>query len=322
MENIKNFCELTRAYSLPMIIATLCVILSYAHYSQNFTIFNFILLVIALCVLHLGANLFDDYIDIKNKQKEGFELNNINFANERKAILIRNGVFSLEKVQLILCIMFASVCTIGLYFTIVAGWQILIFALLGAGLILFYPFSAKYYLSEIVVGLAFGPVAIMGGYFALTGGFDSNLLLLSSTIFITTIILLHTHSIMDWEFDIKEGKNTLALLCKTKPRAIVMLKWMIIISYTIIVFGIFNLNFNPNMMYVFLTLPIATKLQKSIKDYINIKDVKFIPRWYYGPFENWDKIKENKIDFFMYRFYLARNFALFFAIFASIGAVL
>ena len=127
---------------------------------------------------------------------------------------------------------------------------------------------------------------------------------------------------MDWEFDIKEGKNTLALLCKTKPRAIVMLKWMIITSYTIIVFGIFNLNFNPNMMYVFLTLPIATKLQKSIKDYINIKDVKFIPRWYYGPFENWDKIKENKIDFFMYRFYLARNFALFFAIFASIGAVL
>ena len=126
---------------------------------------------------------------------------------------------------------------------------------------------------------------------------------------------------MDWEYDEKEERKTLALLCKTKPNALKALHWMIILSYLIIIFGILNLNFNPHMTYVFLTLPMATKLQSSMEDYINIKDVKFIPKWYYGFFENWEKIKEKRLDFFMYRFYLARNFAFFFALFASIGAV-
>ena len=38
--------------------------------------------------------------------------------------------------------------------------------------------------------------------------------------------------------------------------------------------------------------------------------------------ENWEEIKEQKIDFFMFRFYLARNYAFYFALFASIGAIL
>ncbi len=75
------------------------------------------------------------------------------------------------------------------------------------------------------------------------------------------------------------------------------------------------------MFYVFLTLPIATKLLKSMKDYINIKDVKFIPIWYWGLFENWEKIEKSGMAFYMFRFYLARNFAFLFAVFAAIGIV-
>ena len=80
--------------------------------------------------------------------------------------------------------------------------------------------------------------------------------------------------------------------------------------------------YNPKTLYVFLTLPVATKLIESIKDYVNVKDIKFEPRWYWGFFENWKEIKERKLDYFMFRFYLARNFAFFFALFASIGAMI
>ena len=80
-------------------------------------------------------------------------------------------------------------------------------------------------------------------------------------------------------------------------------------------------EFNPKMLYVFLTLPIATKLLESMKDYINIKDVKFETRWYWGMFENWEQINKLNIAFYMFRFYLARNFLFFFAIFAAIGIV-
>ncbi len=321
-KTILNFLELTRAYSLTVTLASCVVILSYAHYSEFFSWINFIIMTIALFIIHMGANLFDDYIDVKKKLKEGIELNNINFSSfTPKARLITNGTYSLEQVESILKILFTIGILTGVYFTMISGLWVLLFVILGGLLCLFYPISSKYYLAEIIIGLIYGPLIIMGGYFALCGEFNANLALFSTAIFFSTIVLLHTHNIMDWEFDIKENKKTLAILCKTKQKAIEALKYMIIAAYAIIVIGVINLNFNPNMLYVFLTLPIATKLLESIKDYINIKDVKFEPKWYLGFFENWKEIKSERIDFFMFRFYLARNFSLFFAIFASIGVV-
>ena len=320
---LTNFAELTRMYALPMTFASLVVILSYSHYSENFSWLNFILLALALCLVHLGGNLFDDYIDVKRKINQGIEKKDISFFSfVPKARLILNDTFSFREVEIILGVMFLISLIIGLYFIFNSGWQIVLFILFGGLLTLFYPISSKYYLSEIIIGLIYGPLMICGGYFALTKEFSGNLLLLSFAIFFSTLVLLHTHNLMDWEFDQKEGKNTLCVLSKTKSRAIEVLKGLMIVAYFIIFLGVLSSKFNPYMLYVFLTLPIATKLLESLKDYINIKDVEFMPKWYYGVFENWDKIKENKIDFFMYRFYLARNFALFFAIFASIGAIL
>lgn len=318
----KDFMELVRCYSLNMVLASCFIILSYAYYSEKFSFLNFILLTLALCFVQMGANLFDCYIDVKAKLKQGYSFENMRFSTERKARLIRNGTFSLKQVEIILCILFLCAILIGLYFAFITGWKVLLFALFGGILTLLYPISGKYYLAEAIVGIIFGPLAIMGGYYALTGDFNVNLFLLSWAIFFTTIILLHTHNIMDWEFDIKEGKNTLAILSGSKQNAISALRLMIISAYAVVVIGVLGQYFNPKMLYVFLTLPIAVKLLESIKDYINIKDIKFVPRWYWGFFENWNDIKEKRIDFFMFRFYLARNFAFFFALFAAIGAVI
>lgn len=322
ISKIKNFIELTRAYSIAMTLASCLIIFSYAFYSEKFSFFNFLLLVAAVVSVHLGANLFDCYIDVKNELKKGFALENMTFPNAKKASLIRNKTYTLGKVKYIIFNLFTISILLGVYFTVISGWQILLFALLGGILCLFYPVSSKYYLSEIILGLMFGPLLIMGGYFALTGEFNFNLFLLSWTIFFTTIILAHTHNIMDWEFDIENNKNTLAILSGNKINAIKVLKSMIIFTYSIVAIGVLTLNFNPKMLYVFLTLPIATKLLESIEDYINIKDVKFEPRWYWGMFENWKTIQEQKIDFFMFRFYLARNFSFFFALFAALGAMI
>lgn len=323
MSFIKNFIELTRAYTIQMVLASCFIIFAFSQYSPRFTFLNFILLVIALCCVQMGANLFDDYIDIKKQLKKGIELKNIHFECFRpKARLIINGTYSLKQVERILNILFSIAAGIGICFSIFSGWKILIFMLLGAVLTLFYPISSRYHLSEIVVGLVFGPLVIMGGYYALTKSFDGNLFFLSFAIFFSTLVLLHTHNIMDWEFDIKNNKNTLCILSKTKENAVKVLFGFICASYGVIVLGVMLGLLNPKMFYVFLTLPIATKLLESIKDYINIKDVKFEPRWYYGMFENWKAIKEAHLDFFMYRFYLARNFSFFFALFAALGVMI
>ena len=230
--------ELTRFYSLNMTLASCFVIFSYAYYSEKFSFLNFILLVLALGFIHLGGNLFDCYIDVRTKLKQGYSLENMQFPNEKKALLIRNGSFSLKQVEIILTILFTTGISIGLYFAFLVGWKVLLFALFSGILILLYPISSKYCLAEIIIGLIFGPLMIMGGYYALTGDFNPNLFLLSGAMFITTIILLHTHNIMDWEFDIQNNKNTLAILLGSKKKAITALKWMIILTYYIIVFGV------------------------------------------------------------------------------------
>lgn len=322
IKQISNFAKLTRAYSLGAVLGTCCIIFSYAFYCEKFNFTDFILLVVALCCIQLGANLFDDYIDVKLKMKDGTALQDINFDGfAPKAELIRNGTYSFSMVRIILVALFTIAVLTGFYFTLLSGWKILLFILAGGLLIMFYPVSSKYYLSEAIVGLAFGPLMITGGYYALCKGCNTSLFLLSWAIFFSTLVLLHTHHLMDWEFDVKAGKKTLCILSGDKPRAISALRGMIIASYMIVVIGVLASLFNPKMLYVFLTLPIATKLISSMKEYICIKDVKFEPRWYWGIFENWKEIQNNRIDFFMFRFYLARNFSFFFALFATIGAM-
>lgn len=321
---LAQFAELTRAYALPVTFASLAVIFAYSFYDAKFTFLNFILLSIALCCVHLGANLFDDYIDVKRKLKQA----NNNLCDVRfysyipKARLILNGTYGFSKIERILNILFSVAIGIGVCFIIFAGWKVLIFMLLGAVLTLLYPISSKFYLAEIIIGLIYGPLMINGGYYALTSNFNSGLLILSFAVFFATLVLLHAHNLMDWEFDLKENKNTLCILLKNKQKALSALKWLIIAAYAIIFIGVIMLQFSPHTLYVFLTLPIAVKLLDSMKSYINIENVEFKPKWYLGFFENWSAIKENKIDFFMYRFYLARNFAFFFALFAAVGSTM
>ena len=319
---IKNFLELTRGYAIAMTLASCMVIWSFAHYSYYFTWSNFIILIIALCLVHMAGNLFDDYIDVKEKIKEGFSLENITFDTYTpKARLIRNKTFSLRRVEIILLILCLLATAAGIYFTYFAGLKVLLFMISGGILLLYYPFSSKHGTSEMVIGLIYGPLMIMGGNYALTKSFDLNLLILSIAIFFSTLVLLHADNIMDWEFDIKNNKKTLAILSGTKLKAIDMLETIIYISYGIIVFGVIFQILNPFSLYVFLTLPIATKLITSLKEYIDVKDVKFQTKWYWGMFENWEEIKNNNTEFYMFRFYLARNYAFWFAFFIMLGTI-
>ena len=322
MNSLKNFIELTRGYALLMTFASTMVIWAFAHFGYYYSFYNFVLLFVALCFVHMGGNLFDDYIDVKLKLKEGYTLENMSFDTFLpKARLIRNSTYSLSQVRTILFTLFLCAGLIGLYFAYMSGWQVLIFMLIGGILLLFYPISAKYKVSELIIGLIYGPLMIMGGFFALTRTFDENLFILSIAIFFSTLVLLHTDNIMDWEFDVKNNKKTLAILSGSKKRAINILEIIIILTYGIIVLGVFFQRLNPYSLYVFLTMPIAVKLLSSIREYVDIKDVELEPRWYWGFFENWKEIKENNSAFYMFRFYLARNYAFWFALFLTIGTI-
>lgn len=323
MEKIKkkiaDFIELTRAYSVPMCVAPWFLALMWSQiYFPSYK--NIFLSLFGIICVHLGANLLDDYIDVTQELKSGTKLDEIDFgAINNKARLILNGTFSLKSVVRITAILFAIAMLIGIYYTITCDIRVAFIVLLTGILCVLYPFATKFYLGEFIVGLIFGPLLMSGTFLVLSGLLSVRILIFSISVGLLTAVLLHAHALMDWEYDCKRGKNTLCRLSDSKQNAIIVLKVLIALAYTNVVIFVMTGYLNPNCLYVFLTLPIAVELIKSLKDYINIKDVKFIPKWWMGPMEDWKKIQNGGMAFFMYRFYLARNLCFMFCIIAGIA---
>ncbi len=327
-ENKKaEFIELTRGYTLltsaaPWFIAAACASVSSHFYSDvKIKLFTTFLSFIAIICVHLGVNLLDDYMDVKKKLKENIPLDKIHFEDKvrNKAGLIINGTYSLKQVRNILFILFGIGILAGIYFTTLYGWIIPAFAITAGVLSLLYPISSKFYASELIVGLIFGPLLIMGTYTALTGLYLHKLFIMSIAVGLMIIVLLHAHNIMDFDFDKKTGKNTLCTLIGSKKGALIALAIEILIAYLIIIYLAITKQFSPWILSsVILTLPLSIKLITSLNDYNNVKDLKFIPKWYFGSMENWDKIEEAHLEYFMYRFYLARNLGYFFCIILAV----
>ena len=174
---------------------------------------------------------------------------------------------------------------IGVYFISQRGFTILSYMIIALILCTFYPISSRYGLSELTLGAIFGPLLINASYFALTGQFDPKVFFFSIASGVITSILLTAHSLMDYEYDVEIGKKTIPVIFK-----------------------------NKNLTVILCTIPVGYKLIMSLYDYIEIKNVQFIPKWYYGIMENFEEIKKEGFAYFMFRFYLARNLGIIFNI--------
>ena len=323
MEKINNkitdFFELTRAYSLLMSLAPWFLVLMWLQ-KFSLSVLDVLLSFFGVICVHLGTNLLDDFLDVKRELNKGKDFCTIDFGNiDNKARLILNGTFSLSDVKKIIAVLYLIAVIIGVYYTIKVGISIPLITIVAALLCATYPVSSKYYLDELSVALIFGPLLMSGASLALSGRLQTNILFMSVSVGLLTAVLLHTHAIMDWEYDERAQKNTFCRLFKDKDNAILALKIMIILAYANVVICVNCGVMHKNALYVFLTLPVAVELIKSIKDYVKIKDVKFIPKWYLGPMEDWDRVQKNKMEFFMYRFYLARNLGFLFCFFAALA---
>ena len=318
-----QFIELTRGYTLltsaaPWFVAAAAASVSAHFYSDiKLKLFTTFLSFIAIMCVHLGVNLLDDYIDIKKQMKNGTPLSEIKFEDKvrNKAGLIIDGTYSLKDVKVILGILFGFGILSGIYFTLLYGWIIPFYAIVSGILCLLYPISSRFYLSETIVGTIFGPLLIMGTYTALTGLYLHKLFIMSIAVGLIIVVLLSTHNIMDYDYDKKAGKRTLSTLTGSKKGALILLAGEILIAYLIIIYLALSKQF-PYwiLLSILLTAPLSIKLIISLNDYNNMKNLKFIPKWYLGPMENWDIIQKAGIEYFMYRFYIARNLGFIFCI--------
>jgi len=306
--------------------ATLAVFMAYNH--ENFSFFYAILAVLGVVFAHLGMNLFDDYFDYENQ--------NIQIHNELtdNKIIFRAGkcdylitkkattrqLFFVASIFLFIALAFGTAIFLH------RGNVILYLTLIGGAFGLSYsakPFYLSYRgLGEIIVGIMFGFLLMTGVFYAACGKYTSAIGIISVSVGLLVTNILFTHSIMDYQPDKHTGKKTLAVLIRSKKAMFLVSCLLNFAPFLLVGCGIMAHYLSFWYLLTFLSLPLAVYLIYLMSMFFRNPKQKITTKWWFGIMENWDKITQSGIDWFMIRWYLARNLTVFFCAFAILATLL
>jgi 1,4-dihydroxy-2-naphthoate octaprenyltransferase len=156
--------------------------------------------------LHIGTNVINEIYDVRH----GID----SITSPRMSMAILKGRISERGAFLIAWSAFVIAALMGLYLTLNRGWPILVLGAIGFIGGYFYtapPFQYKYRaLGLPLVFILMGPLMVIGSYYAITGTFDSNLLLASLPVGLLVTAILHGNEWRDVAEDSRHGFTTLS----------------------------------------------------------------------------------------------------------------
>lgn len=310
--------ECSRVFSLPMTIMSWLVIFIYSTLNAGNKLYG-ILALIGICFAHLATNVLDDYFDYKSLIKQvGFDKKEyIKNSQKTKCRYLISGMISESELLLLAFSYLIIAGIIGIFLFIKCGMGVVYFTLLGGIIVLLYSLLSKIRLSELAVGIAYGPALFGGVYYVMTKTYSWEVFVLCAPSMIVTIILLYIHTVMDYEFDLNEGHNTIANTFNSQLDSLVVLKWLLILAYISPIFlCIFDI-LDWQVFMVYLTIPLAIDLYKSMEDYS--ANPESIPehKWYHFPMEDM-----RGAPAFMTRMYQSRNLMIYYSLFLTLAILL
>lgn len=323
LNTIWFWLKAARVHTMPMSFMSWLVVFCWAVKIGG-NIFLGVLALIGIMLAHLGVNLIDDYFDYKSEVgtiKSSEEKKNIKMQKGKCQYLI-DGRATLNQMLLVIVIYFGLASLIGLYLLVVCGWPVAAIALVAAVFSLLYPYLTYWGLSEFAVAINFGPLLFAGTSFVMLGNISSDILLLSISTGLLTVGLLHTHALMDYDFDIKDNKRTLCTVLGSKQKALNALGLMMAIAYVNMAVGVWFKLFPAMTLLTLLTMPLAVVLYNLLKLSILKPEIIQERKFWMGPMENWDEIKANNAQNFMLKFYISRNLMMFFTLLLCLGLLI
>lgn len=316
-----TFWTLVRGYSMPISIMSWIVPFLFALFSGGSLRYG-LLALFGILFVHMASNLFDDIIDYIREKKDidkGLK-SDFNFQ-KGKCIVIRDGRISLNKAIFIDFILFLIPLLIGIYFIYI--WEIELFYIIipAAILCLLYPILGCLGLGEVVIAIIFSPLIYIGVYYAMTGGFSVEILLISISTGFLCISVLHNHMLLDFCFDKENRKITLCTLCKNKVSALNLLSIFVLFSYLNLIVCIFFGKLSLLYLLPFLTIPSAILLIKNMKLHIDNPKNKIKYNILMGFMPKLNDVTDDEKNFLM-KFFLAQNLLTSFTLLLCISIIL
>ena len=318
LNKINLILEASRVFSLPMSLMSASVIIVYGALVGGNVKYG-ILAAFAVCLVHLATNVLDDYFDYQSliKQTDFNKQSYLKNAQKTKCRYIVMGLMKPFHLLILSAVYLGIAGLIGLFFVYKCGYEVLYFALVGGIIAITYSFLSKIKLSEVAIGIVYGPALYGGIYFVMAKNIVNDVFILSLPTMFVTLVLLYIHTVMDYDFDINENHKTIANSFKTKTESLVILKYLLTLAYiSPILLCIFDI-LDWQIFLVYITIPLATDLYNSLKNYT--VDENSIPqkKWYHFPMENMMNAPS-----FMFRMYQSRNLMIYYSLFLIISIVL
>jgi 1,4-dihydroxy-2-naphthoate octaprenyltransferase len=165
-------------------------------------------------LLHLSANVFNDYFDVKSGTDAANTKYFVQYSGGSRAIEMR--LIDLAGTRNVALVFMLLALGIGLVLTYLVGTGVLVFGLAGLTLGFFYTappirLVARHGLGELAIGMAFGPLITMGMAYVATGQYLWEAFFVGIPAGLLTTNILMINQIPDAEGDAVTGKNHLVV---------------------------------------------------------------------------------------------------------------
>lgn len=213
-----------------------------------------------IAALHAGANVANDFFD----HKSGCDEANTEFVRPFTggSRLIQKGLLTPRQVLIESIVLFAIGAGCGIYLTVMVGAWALILGTIGAACGFFYTapplrLSARG-IGELVVGINFGTLIVLGSYYVQTGRLAWAPVIASVPLAILIAAVLYINQFQDARADEAAGKRHLVVRLG-KQRAAQVFVAMMAAPYIAVAFAV-RMDAIPKLsLLTMLTLPLALR---------------------------------------------------------------
>jgi len=207
----------TRPQFLTLSVALAFLGSALAWYDGYFSIWHALLAGIGLVLAHASVNILNDYFDFRS----GIDLATRRTPFSGGSGILPAGLLTPRQALWLGIVMLALAVPIGIYFTVIRGWELLPLLVVAVFFIVMYsPFILKRPWPEWVAGAGLGALPVLGMYFAQTGFYTWDVAVASipSAFLVHNLLLLN--ELPDAEADTRASRRTLPITIGKKRAAI------------------------------------------------------------------------------------------------------
>jgi 1,4-dihydroxy-2-naphthoate octaprenyltransferase len=269
-KTLRLFYQVTRARTLPMIIAPIIVGAVFAW--QQGTVFRwelFLLTLVGALAAHLAANVTNDIFDFAQGTDQAAQklvADGTTVVTGSQGLL-QHG-FSLWAYRRVALLCFALALLCGLLLTFFRPWTLL-FAVPGFLLAFFYvapPLRLAYIgrgVGEVDILCSFGILPVLGSYYIQAGNVAWNVVLAALPIGLYTTTVLYFHHFLHWQADKVVGKMTPIVVLGTS-RARMVGVFLVMLIACLLILDVF-LQIYPwySIVAVLTIMPVTLALKRA-----------------------------------------------------------